>query len=194
MNKLTTILLGAALIAGCQSNKDPSATCDVCPETCAEQDLAFFSEDRDQTPQLRLILASQTDNGAAADGMLRVAHFDGDNVNSLGTDKLDAIVRGTADGQPVRIHLDLPEDADQSAARQQAVTDYLADKGIDADRLAIQIGDNPATRHLATLNASKLYKVEDRVIGSAENNFDAGASTTAKSGTGQPAAPVPPVR
>lgn len=194
MNKLTTILLGAALIAGCQTNKDPSAECGTCPEACAEKDLAFFSEDREQTPAMRLILARQVDNGAAADGMLRATHFDGDTVNSLGADKLDAIVRGTADGQPVQIHLDLPADADQSAARQQAVADYLADKGIDADRVAIQIGDNPATRHLATLNASKLYKVEDRVIGVAESNFDAGASTTANPATRQPAAPVPPAR
>ena len=135
MNKLTTILLGAAMIAGRQTNKPHLAEC-TCPEpdhADHEQDLAFFSEERDQTPAVRSILARQMDNGAAADGMLRAMHFDGTELNSLGTDKLDAIIRGTSGSQPVAVHLDLYEEGDQTTARHEAVIAYLTEKGIEAE-------------------------------------------------------------
>ncbi len=170
MNKLTTIMLGAVMLAGCQTHKPHLVECS-CPEpehTEHEQDLAFFSEERDRTPAVKSILARQMDNGAAADGLLRTAHFDGTALNSLGTDKLDAMIRGTREGQPVSVYLDLPENDERLAACEEAVVAYLAAKGIEEDRILVQAGDNPATRHLATLTASKRYEVKERTIGSAE--------------------------
>lgn len=180
MNKLVTIFLGAAMIGGCQTNKPHLAEC-TCPEPDhaeIEKGQAFFSEDREQAPAVRSIFDRQIDNGAAADGMLRAAHFDGDTVNSLGTEKLDAIIRGTAADRPIIVHLDLPGSGEQAAGEQQAVVAYLLDKGIAEERLEIQTGDNPATRHPATLTASKRYTTEAGVLGSAEVTSDTSSTQT----------------
>lgn len=168
MNKLTTMMLGAALLCGCQSADKQAAECDLCDKP-QDQNLAFFAEERQEQAAVRQILQRQVDRGAAHDGMLRDAHFTDTELNRLGAQKVDAILRARHDGEPVAVYLDLSEADEQTPLRQEAVTAYLHANGIESEEALVVIGDNPGVRHMASLTSKKRYTIEEGNIISAVN-------------------------
>ncbi|MCC6240263.1 MAG: hypothetical protein IT448_08205 [Phycisphaerales bacterium] len=174
----TTLLISLAGIAttiGCSSNKAHEQQTQ-CPT--AE---SFFQDEQEQRSTAHVLL-SQQNRGAAADAMLYAAHFDGDQLNSLGQDKLDKIIAGTSIHSPVTVYLNLPE-ADQYAdARQQSVSAYLGDHGVASDRIAVNPGVNESNTHLASFGTASIYQSEGGHIGSTESKLT--SSTSGADSTG----------
>jgi len=177
MKKLTTIMLGAALLCGCQSKQEQATHCALCKNPPLE-DLAFFAEERQEESAVTRILNKQSDRGAAHDAMLRGAHFNGSELNRLGELKLEAIVRGTREGEPVVVYLDLAEGDEQTAVRQEAVEAFLQVKGISDDLALVLVGDNPGARHMATLTSNRRYTVEEGNLTSTINEDSDSSSQT----------------
>ena len=75
-----------------------------------------------------LFAQSMAAAGAKSDAMLYDRSFDGSTLNSLGQVKLDLLLKGTANGQPVVIYLNVPHDS--FADRQTAVAAYLKTAGV----------------------------------------------------------------
>jgi hypothetical protein len=111
MNIFAAILL----MAGCQSAK---------PQATAEQ------------TAVQRFAQAQSASGAAYDATLRRCHFDGDRLNSLGREKLDAMLRSDRAGEPMVVYLDAPEG-------RAAVVAYLKDRGFPESQLKLQDGPNP---------------------------------------------------
>ncbi|MEM8873471.1 MAG: hypothetical protein AAGD32_04350 [Planctomycetota bacterium] len=142
-SKLTKIplMIGTAtvLIAGC--GKLPESN-----------DKAFFPE-RDDRHAL-LMAERQAEIGAAKDGTLYAFHFDGDELNSLGRQKLGRIDRGTSPAADLTIYVDIDIDDDATDARKASVAAYLDTLGVPVDRIAMNDGPNPRTHSVAkTLKA-----------------------------------------
>jgi hypothetical protein len=76
----------AAALCGCQSNQKPHQD--------AREDGIFMPDPN--AHQLWTILEAQSITGAQADAMLYAHHFDGDRLNSLGTQKLEMMLDGSA--------------------------------------------------------------------------------------------------
>ena len=91
--------------------------------------------------------------------MLQVAHFDGAKLNSLGEAKLDAMLPDEHDAD-VKVYLNVPEKADDTAARKDAVTAYLVAQGLDASHIRIEMGPNPGSSTPAALGLSGLSKAD----------------------------------
>ncbi len=83
----------------------------------------------------------QTANGARADGTLYAGHFTGGNLNSLGQQKLSAMLYGPERGK-VSIYLDVPKDADY-ASRESSVVTFLSNKGMASNAFEVTPGANP---------------------------------------------------
>lgn len=161
-------LMGLTIV-GCQ-NKD-MASWDAGPN-------GPFIPPEGETRSVELTMNRQIARGAAADGMLYAAHFDGDVLNSLGRQKLDNIVAGTSANAPVTVHLNLLGDESVIEARRTAVSDYLASLDVPADRIVLETGDNPATRHLASIDGAKLYKVESGTMTGVKVELDDGGESS----------------
>ena len=114
--------------------------------------------------------------GARADGMLYDHHFDGSDLNSLGKDKLNRMVKGTPTSQPVVVYMNMPHDS--ATARQTAVAAYLKDSGLKESDVQVFEGSNPNLTTPTAYNLSVVYK-------GANATFDGeGADTGSASGGG----------
>jgi hypothetical protein len=83
--------------------------------------------------------------GRATDGTLYPQHFDGEQLNSLGKDRLSSIVAGRAKNQRTSVYLDttMMRDRTQDAGRQKSIESFLIARGLSADQFAIETGPNP---------------------------------------------------
>ena len=106
--------LSLVLVAGCTSAK-------------YDQDFADFDAQQSRT---RSMLDAQIVKGAADDRRLSQAHFEGDELNALGRQKLERMIEG-AGRADLKVYLDFtpptPDDGDEMVL---AVRDFLFDSGV----------------------------------------------------------------
>lgn len=100
---------------------------------CSKND-PFFPEAGNDRPSKDMVDA-QVAAAASRSGNLYGNHFDGAEVNTLGKQQLDAIVRGTADSKPVVVRFAEGSDHDLSVRRMESVAMYLKDKGLADERI-----------------------------------------------------------
>lgn len=116
---------------GCSSDKKSEAYQDP------------FFPPREAMPSSKTMMQKQFAIGAAEDGMLFDVHFDGTELNSLGTQKLSAMVAAKPQHAPLKVYLNLPKDGQDNAARQTNVEEVLKADGLDTTMYALAIGSNP---------------------------------------------------
>lgn len=102
-----------------------------------------FFPTRESVPASKTMFQKEYAIAAAEDGMLFDIHFDGDGLNSLGQQKLDAMVAGKSKGSPLKIFLNLPKDANNTSARQANVESALKAAGLENEQFALAVGPNP---------------------------------------------------
>jgi hypothetical protein len=119
-----------AMAAGCQDHRDPATT---------NHGEVFTNQ---ESHDLYLVNDAQAARGARLDGTLHACHFSGDQVNSLGQDRLDLMLHDGGIYAPLVVWIDVPQD-DQLAARQQSVSMFLKDRGMRDDQIKLELGPNP---------------------------------------------------
>lgn len=120
--------LGAvALILGCEGPKPVGRE--------------FPSEQSIRAPQR--FLETQAAAGARADSTLSESHFDGEQLNSLGRQKLDLTLKGDHSLSPLTIYMDIPQTDATAEARRRAVVLFLKDRGLLESQVRFAGGANP---------------------------------------------------
>jgi hypothetical protein len=158
---LTIGLIALATLAGCKNKQHLQGDVE------SEMNQPMF-EDEKAPRATSSILETQRARGAAADGYLYAAHFDGEQLNALGQAKLEAIVAGTPVHQPVAVNLNLPEGGEMNAAREEAVIAWLGEHEIAADRVQVAIGVNETSRHLSSFGTGGMYETKEGTIRAAK--------------------------
>lgn len=131
---LIALASSAALVAsGC--SKQPSAQQEFFPAP---------GEDA-MTPAIQ----AQVARGARLDGTLYAHHFDGVILNGLGREKLKLMAADASSTPTLMVYLDLRGADPRIDGRRAAVLQHLADAGVAAERLRIEVGPNPDTLHPA---------------------------------------------
>jgi hypothetical protein len=128
---------------------------------CAAQEAknqAFFPAQEHQA----VVAAAdvQAVNGAREDGMLRAVHFDGDQLNALGKQKLDLMATGTGQGD-LTVYVNVPGAASADKDHHQVIVAYLEDQGLKADQIHVKDGANPNAMSSADAGLSRLSKTEN---------------------------------
>jgi hypothetical protein len=158
---LFTVIAGATLIGG-----------------CANRPYQSFQEYGSSTD----FATAHAAKGARDDGSLYPRHFTGDALNSLGQTKL-TLIATQAQGSLDRVNVFLVLSKEEATEmRQQAVAQFLAEYGVEGDRLALAVGPNPATADLAMLNADRVYTHKDGVMNTAGEPVSAEANAGTKAG------------
>jgi len=135
MNKTALLTIAAMTIllsAGCatQNGAEPMP-------------IGNFEPD-DQPRAIHGIADAQASVGSRADGMLRAQHFTGSQLNSLGREKLIAMLNTPeCQVEKLTIHLVLDPNAELSVERRESVARFLADAGLTEEHATIQWGANP---------------------------------------------------
>lgn len=133
---------------------------------CARQDAAppapigNFQPD-DQPRAIDALADAQASVGARDDGMLREQHFTGPRLNSLGREKLIAMLN-TPESHVERltIWLALDPDAEFFNERRAQVKRFLADAGLDDDHAVVSIGANPRSWKPAQPQITRLPRTD----------------------------------
>jgi hypothetical protein len=167
LTKTICLLTLAAALGGCATNNENEGTVEA--------------------QQVRNICDAQAASGARADATMRPCHFDGANLNSLATAKLDGILADDDTAKPLTIYLDMPAGDTNETAHRDAVARYVDGKGFATADLKFEQGPNPATLHSAADAAAQLRKLDkpsgDQNGGdSGPGNVGAADASTAASG------------
>lgn len=120
-----------ALVGGCQSDR---------------VDVVSHGEEFPSDDSVRYVHETQdleAANAARADGTLRAYHFDRGELNSLGEDRLNLMLRNGDSTNPMVVYLDVPSDDLDNTRRQQAVLAYLKDHGLTDEQIQFKAGPNP---------------------------------------------------
>jgi hypothetical protein len=140
---LGTMLMSATaiLMAGCESDRSAMSE--------------FFPRDS-RTPHV--FAAAHAEVGARHDATLQPHHFDGNELNSLGRQKLDDMTAGSSD-HVTAVYLNLGEN-EQAEPRREAVVTYLRDRGLDEAGFRFITGTNagvssPAGGHLERMTRTE---------------------------------------
>lgn len=170
----TVVVCGCALLLtwsmGCQSDSSAPKPANVHGE-------AFTSPDQKASPAK--FADAQAASGARADATFRNAHFDGENLNSLGMAKLDMMLADDDACTPMKVYLDLVSDDPFKSARQDSVVRYMKDKGLTEEQLQFVLGPNPKTNHSAAQDIANLKKTDSTSSGSMLSEVDSSASGSA---------------
>ena len=141
-------MIAAAFIPGCARPQDP-------------MDRFFAAEGREQvTP----VFEAQAARGARHDGTLYAHHFDGGNLNSLGRDKLDLMLRDAGQELPLVVHLDLRDADALTGDRRAAAREHLELSGLKDDQFRFEAGANPATLHPASPAITGLNRMDEAAV------------------------------
>lgn len=168
---MTAVTIALAFQGGCQSGMGPG-----------EADSVF----KDQHPaKVSAFVGAQAVAGAKEDPTLYRAHFAGDQLNSLGKEKLELIfadVDGAAG--PSVLYLDLPKAEAITAVRQRAVLNHLKEQLHDDqfNGVKVVVGGNPSALTPTAPNLLRMGKTETGLV--------AGGSPDAGNGNSAPAAPA----
>ncbi len=149
MNLLNTrniIVIATALMlaAGCSKDNQPKWSVND-----------HFRPDTEER-SVQKIFAQQHANGARQDGMFYDAHFNGSELNSLGIQKLNAMLVGAERG-PVNIYLSIPKD-NTYGPRESSVIAQLSARGLASNSYTITAGDNPGVGAPAAQGLNGLAK------------------------------------
>lgn len=144
---LMSLSFVAAVVIGCESENKPKLSVN----DHFEADTAPRS--------VQGLFAQQQANGARQDGTLYAHHFTGNELNSLGRQKLELMTSGAERG-PVAIYLDLAKD-NTYGARESAVVAFVSSKGLASDAYSITPGANPNLGTPAVQGLNGLSKQQD---------------------------------
>jgi len=141
---LASAVLALLAPTGCQQHPDQAGY--VGNEPVGSD---IFTHDDEDARSVNRFATAQTADAARTDATLRPYHFQGPELNSLGTQKLDLMTKAERGDSPLKVYLDLPQDVDQGT-RREAVLVYLKDRGLKDDQIAIEAGPNlnPENLHL----------------------------------------------
>ena len=139
------------------------AACLLLAGGCNQFDQKGFFEPETAPRRTATVLDAQRANGAKHDGMLRAIHFTDAKLNGLGREKLDLMAAAVGPDETLKVYLDLPPDAPNTAARRESVVAYLSEIGLPADRYALNDGQNDATAYPAIEGVNRLPKTESSV-------------------------------
>jgi hypothetical protein len=182
-NKRYWIVAATALLllGGCQDAKDNMAK---------QRESDQFSPD-DDSRAYRKFAAAQEGVGARSDGMLYAYHFDGDHLNSLGAQKLSLMLKDNDRAFPVVVYMNVSDD-DHLKAREDAVTLYMTDSGLQNDQVKFALGLNPHATSSAAQNLGRYNKTEDSSISGSNPTSPAAPGYGTGGGTGDSGAPGSP--
>lgn len=105
------------------------------------------------------ILLAQSVVGAGEDRTLYGHHFDADELNSLGKNKLRMMLEDGGFLADPQVFIASGETAQMSAVRR-----YLADWGLAFEDTRLHAGSNPATRRPAAIGLAQQQKFEETEI------------------------------
>lgn len=144
---LISLATAAAVVfaIGCSSDKKKAE---------AYQDPFFPS--RSATPAIKTMMHKEFAIAAVEDGMLFDVHFDGAELNSLGSQKLGSMIAAKPKHTPLKIYLNLPKDGTDNAARQANVEEVLKADGMEPAMYALAVGSNPAAMRPAAAGVRAL--------------------------------------
>jgi hypothetical protein len=156
---------------------------------CQQQTPVNHSEDfaaDDQPKAIDRLMDAQAARGAAVDATLYADHFDGSQLNSLGTAKLDLMLKDGG-SLPISVWMAVPED-DKMQMRRLAVAAYLKEKGVPLDQIRFAAGPNPDTGSPAAKGLKDLDKLESDSTDSGNSSSPSSADPSAMAGGGGAAA------
>lgn len=139
-NRFALMFVASLLLAGCSD----------LPKTGLNDNF----RDDDEFRAVNNFQDVQVANGARDDGTLAAAHFTGDKLNSLGTQKLDAMAY-RAHGK-VQVYLNTPGTAAAYAPRADAISTYLEGKGLAVGDVTVTAGTNPNAGYPAAVGMAGL--------------------------------------
>jgi len=123
---IISLTAGVLLLAGCDS--DPFAHTQMKSDT--------------EVRETRTIEHTQMEAGARDDATLYPPHFDGPLLSSLGTNKLDLMLRDSHRRDPFVVYIAGPKELAHD--RAMAVNTYLLRRGgLKQDQIKLQEGPNP---------------------------------------------------
>jgi hypothetical protein len=125
----------------------------------------FFPSEIEQRDMER-IMRVQAAAGARGDATLQPHHFDKGEVNSLGREKLSLMLDDDDTNNPISIYLNLPQDDEFKAARQDSIIAYLKDQGLEEKQVSFKAGSNPGSYHPASGGLLRMAKTETGSSGS----------------------------
>jgi hypothetical protein len=124
----------------------------------------------------------QMANGAREDGMLRAVHFDGDQLNALGRQKLDAMASGVGEGN-LTVYVDIPGADSAQNDHHQVIVAYLEGHGLKAGQVHVKDGANPNAMSSADAGLTRLSKTENPGADAGKTKKDDSDSMTMQPGT-----------
>ncbi len=162
-----SLLTGAAfltLAAGCQNSTQKHGD--------------EFADDA-EIHDLNRLNDAQAARAAREDGTLRSYHFNGAELNTLGEDRLDLMLRDAGAYVPLVVYLDVP--ASDLPGTRQSVTNYLRERGVREDQITLETGPNPHVSSHA-VPTPQPWEQQSQPLGST-------GPTTGAPMTGQPSSP-----
>jgi len=163
MNKSLFIFAAMVLMVGCQDSKHTQS---LGPKVDAD------------TASVVRINDVQIAAGARHEATLWPQHFDGDRVNSLGRQKLDAMLHADQSSEPLVIYLDVPD----QAPRQASVKAYLKDRGFPEN--LVRFDQESETTFLANDQLKNMPRTDTGGAAGAEAAPAQGGAAAAASGLG----------
>lgn len=160
-------------------------TLPACQHEAVSDGSSFAEEGIVRSPQRFADI--QAAAGARSDAMLTQVHFSGSTLNSLGIEKLDRMIADDDLAEPMVVYLNVPQDQ-LVGARTAAVETYLADCGLQKQQIAVQVGVNEQTLHLASISSARLYQVGDGGlvnVANGQSDSAAGGQSSADASGGQ---------
>jgi hypothetical protein len=122
---------------------------------------------------------AQAASGARADATLNPCHFDGNQLNSLGREKLRAMLKDDDACDPMTVYVNA---AGENKARREAVTSFLTEEGLSESQIRLKDGPNPGSTFPAT-KGMKAFAISD---GEGAAVISAGTPAPASPTTGVP--------
>lgn len=144
---LMSLSFVAAVVIGCENGEKPKLSIND-----------HFAPDTEPR-SMHGVFAQQHANGARQDGTLYAHHFTGNELNSLGRQKLELMTSGAERG-PVGIYLDIPKD-NAYGPRESAVVAFVSTKGLASDAYSITAGPNPNLSTPAVQGLNGLAKQQE---------------------------------
>jgi hypothetical protein len=102
--------------------------------------------------------------GARTDATMRSYHFDKGELNSLGRERLDLMLKDDESVTPLVVYLDAPaEQVDLRDHWQRSVVTYLKDRGLTDEQFKLEFGANPRSVSRAAPAIRGMHQAEDAV-------------------------------
>jgi len=127
---------------------------------------------------------AQSARGAAADKMLYARHFDGPNLNTLGTSKLSLMLKKNPVGQPMVVYLNTGDGDLHADVRRGAIEQFVAASEYTATALDLRTGPNDGSRHPAAAGLASLPKTDTAKNTNAGTSGQNRGGSTSGSGSG----------